>query len=94
MVKNLLATVGDKRHRFHPSVEKIPWKRVWQPTPVFLPGESHGQRRLMGHKELDMTEATYQGHTHIHWHGCSQTHHGDLGNVCLQLIKSPYSLQL
>ena len=37
------------------------WKRVWQPTPVFLPGESHGQRRLAGyspwgHKESDVTE--------------------------------------
>ena len=37
------------------------WRRQWQPSPVFLPGESHGQRSLMGfspwgHKELDMTE--------------------------------------
>ena len=36
------------------------WKRKWQPTPVFLPGESHGQRSLVGYspwdrKELDMT---------------------------------------
>jgi len=45
---------------------KIPWRRKWQPTPVFLPGEFHGQRSLAdyspeGHKELDMTE-----HTHTH----------------------------
>ena len=38
-------------------------KRAWQPTPVFLPGESHGQRSLVGynswgHKESDMTEVT------------------------------------
>ena len=38
-----------------------PWRRKWQPTPVFLPGKSHGQRSLegyspWGHKELDMTE--------------------------------------
>ena len=33
-----------KRHSFHPWVRKIPWRREWQPTPVFLPGESHGQR--------------------------------------------------
>ena len=37
------------------------WRRKWQPTPVFLPGESHGQRSMVGyspwaHKELDMTE--------------------------------------
>ena len=46
-----------------PVVRKIPWRRKWQPTPVFLPGESHGQRSLQGysswgHKELDTTEVT------------------------------------
>ena len=44
-----------------PWVGKIPWRRKWQPTPVFLPGESHGQRSLAGYsprgrKELDTTE--------------------------------------
>ena len=39
---------------------EIPWRRNWQPTPVFLPGKSHGQRSLAGyslwgHKELDTT---------------------------------------
>ena len=38
-----------KRCRFDPWVEKIPWRRKWQPTPVFLPGESHGQRSLAGY---------------------------------------------
>ena len=33
---------------FNPWVGKIPWKREWQPTPVFLPGESHGWRSLVG----------------------------------------------
>ena len=37
-----------KRHRFDPWVGKIPWRRKWQPIPVFLLGESHGQRRLVG----------------------------------------------
>ena len=50
-----------QRHRFHPWVRKIPWRRKWQSTPVFLPGESHGQRGLAGHspwgrKESDRTE--------------------------------------
>ena len=35
-----------KRHRFGPSVGKIPCRRAWPPTPVFLPGEFHGQRSL------------------------------------------------
>ena len=38
-----------RRPRFNPSVGKIPWRRKWQPTPVFLPGESHGQRSLAGY---------------------------------------------
>ena len=50
-----------KRHKFHPWVRKIHWRREWLPTPVFLPGESHGQRSLVGyspqgHKDLDTTE--------------------------------------
>ena len=47
-----------KRHRFDPWVRKILWRRAWQPTPVFPPGESQGQRSLVGysawgHKESD-----------------------------------------
>ena len=37
------------RSGFKSWVKKIPWRRKWQPTPVFLPGKSHGQRRLVGH---------------------------------------------
>ena len=50
-----------RRPGFDPWVGKIPWRREWQPTPAFSPGESHGQRSLTGysaqtHKESDMTE--------------------------------------
>ena len=38
-----------RKHRFAPRVRKIPWRKEWQPTPIFLPRESHGQRRLAGH---------------------------------------------
>ena len=46
---------------FNPCVGKIPWRRKWQPTPVFLPGKSHGRRSLVayspwGRKESDRTE--------------------------------------
>ena len=52
-----------ERCEFNPWVRRIPWKRAWQPTPVFLSGESHGERSLMGYsplgcKESDMTETT------------------------------------
>ena len=48
-----------RRRGFSPWVQKIPWRRNWQLTPVFLPGKSHGQRSLVGyslwdHKELDI----------------------------------------
>ena len=59
MVKSLLAIAEDPR--FDPWVEKILWRRTWLPTPVFLPGESYGQRSLVGyspwgHIESDTTE--------------------------------------
>ena len=61
VVKNPPANAGDAGHGFDPWTGKIPWKRKWQPTPLFLPGKSHGQRSLVGysprgHKELTMTE--------------------------------------
>jgi len=60
MVKNLPA-VQDAW--FDPWVRKISWRRAWLPTPVFLPGESHGQRSLGGYsphcrKELDTAAMT------------------------------------
>ena len=39
----------DMRDVVEPWVRKIPWRRKWQPIPVFLPGESHGQRSLAGY---------------------------------------------
>ena len=54
---------SNKRHRFDRRVRKITWRKAWQPTPVFLAGEWHGERSLTGyhpwgHRESDMTEAT------------------------------------
>ena len=69
MVENLPANSGDKRrHQFDAWVRKIPWRRAWQPTPVFLPGESHGQKSLAAygpqtHRESDTTEATQRKHS-------------------------------
>ena len=52
---------------FDPWVGKIPWRRKWQSTPVFLPGKSHGQRSLVGYSpwsriESDMTEQLLHFH--------------------------------
>ena len=52
MVKNLPASAVDVRDTGSiPGLERFPWRRAWQPTPVFLPGESHGQRSLAGYIE-------------------------------------------
>ena len=63
VVKNPPANAGDKRCGFDPWVRKIPWRRKWQPTPIFLLGKSHAQRSLVGYsprgrKKSDLTEAT------------------------------------
>ena len=58
---------GFQRHKrpgFDIWMGKIPWRKEWLPTPVFLPGECHGQRSLAGYspwgcKELDATKVTY-----------------------------------
>ena len=63
-----------RRHRrcgFDPWIKKIPWRRVWKPTPVFLPGESHEQRSLVGYspggpKESDMTERLHTAHCYVY----------------------------
>ena len=60
-----------RRPGFDPWVGKIPCRREWLPTPVFLPGKSHGPGRLVGcnpwrHKELDTTEGLTHTDTHSH----------------------------
>ena len=64
VVKNPPVSAG-----FHSWVKKIPWRKAWQPTPVFLPDKSHEQRSLEGyspwdHKELDQLS------THTCWASC------------------------
>ena len=66
---------------FDPWVGKIPWRRKWQSTPVFLPGKFHRQRSLVGynlegHRELGVTE-------HAHTYMCYQHH--------IRLLKSVFN---
>ena len=46
-----------KRHGFNPWIGKIPWRRAWQPTPVFLPREFHGQRSLESYSPWNREES-------------------------------------
>ena len=66
---------GCKRPGFEPWVRKIPQRRKWQPTPVFLPGKFHGQRNLSryspwGRKESDTIErlSTHKENIRAPWH--------------------------
>ena len=71
VVKNLIASAVVKissrpeRCGFDPWIGKVPWRRKWQPAPVFFPGKSHGQRSQAGYspwgrEESDMTEHTHR----------------------------------
>ena len=58
-----------RRCRFSPWVGKIPWSRIWQPSPIFLPEKFHGPRSLVGYnpwtcKKSDTTELLTHTHTH------------------------------
>ena len=66
------STCQRRRHRFNPWFGKIPWRRKWQPTQVFLPGEFHGQRSLMGllqslGLQSWIRKCLYDWHFHFLW---------------------------
>ena len=83
-----------KRREFYPCGGKMPWKRAWQPTPVFLPGlgESHGQRNLVGsrpwgRKESDVTQQEHYYYNFIKdalkiWQVCA----GEGRSDCTQFV--------
>ena len=73
VVKNPPANAGDVRDQdSFPASGRSPWRRVWLPTPVFFPGESHGQRSLVGYspwspKESDTTEQLNNNNKHLYF---------------------------
>ena len=64
VVKNPPAKARDTKD---PWVREILWRRPWRPTPVFLPGESHGQKSLVGYRPLGRKESDTTEET---WHSC------------------------
>ena len=78
-VKNPPSMQEMQRGWFNPWVGKILWRRAWQPTPVFLPGESHRQTSQVGYspcgcKEKDKAEATLHMRAHARTHAHTHTH--------------------
>ena len=80
------------RHGFDPWVGKIPWRRKWQFTLVFLPGKSQGQRRLAGHSPWDCIESDMTEHGRIH--PCSRWSSGSKSSVSppLLVVRIPWNL--
>ena len=86
-----------RRCGFDPWVGKIPWRRAWQPTPVFLPGESHGQRSLAGHspwghKESDTIEWLNKNRQVLPSPGLSCSGDEPLQDIILQPVSGTYPL--
>ena len=67
------------RPGFDPWVGKIPWRRKWQPTPVLLPGKSHGQRSLVGCSPWGLEESDMTERLHFQFqakkHNCRHLHY-------------------
>ena len=86
------------RPGFDPWVGKIPWRREWLSTPVFLPVESHGQRSLVGNspwncKELDRTKWLTLSLTTIQpWTRCQYPHGWSAKFICNPEINTPSAL--
>ena len=98
VVKKPLAKAGDIRDVGSIPGSRRSLRRAWQPTPVFLPGESHGQRNLAGYsswgpKESDTTEATYQACTHNPWMDLDTQIHWILPQEWILSFPCLYSLQ-
>ena len=62
VVRNPPANLGDKR-----DTASIPGRRAWQPTPVFLPGESYGQRSLAGYSPYTRVRHNWSDLAHVHY---------------------------
>ena len=79
MVKNM-PSLQCRKPRFNPWVRKIPQRKKWQTTLLFLPGKFHGQKSLAsyspwGRKKLNITEQL-NTHTHTHTHSCARWYLG------------------
>jgi len=69
VIKNPLPVQEMQGMQIHPwsGCRKIPWRRKWQPTPVFLSGKSHGQRSLAGYSPWDLKELSLTGQLSMHF---------------------------
>ena len=84
-----------RRHRFNLWVGKIPWSRKRQPAPVFLSGESHGQKSLAGESPWvtkSQTQLSKHTHTHTHTHTWTHTIHPQITPDISMFVISPMTI--
>ena len=75
VIKNLPANARrHKRPGFDPWVGKISWRRAWQPTQVFFPGESHGQKSLVGYSPVPGVAKSWMRLKLLSMHACMSPH--------------------
>ena len=72
-----------------PGSGRFPWRRKWQPTPIFLPGESHGRRSLVGYSPWDRKESDTAERLHFHSQDAKSRNtcrgHTETGNVLTEV---------
>ena len=89
-----------RRHGFNPWVGKVPWKRAWKPTAVFLPGESPWTEEPGGLQSLGWQRAGHERSDSTHWQSLQhssfyqQFAQGDLGSFLSCFSKSSRSLPI
>ena len=78
-----------RRPGFNPWLGKIPWRRKWQPTPVFLPGKSHGWRSLVGYSPRGRKESDTTERLHFHFLLLHHTFHLDRVKSFMPCVPRP-----
>ena len=83
------------RCEFNPWIRKTPWRRKWQPTPVFLSGISHGQKCLVDYSPCAPKESVMAEHTHTHTHIDAYTYEPDtIPNALVLTVRSSHPMRI
>ena len=81
------------RRQFDPWVGKIPWRREWKPSPVFLPGESHGQRSLAGRCSYQVLPGLEEAALKASWYMCDGGGRGEGWEETARWVEGGHSWQ-
>ena len=92
------ATCQCRRHGFDHCIGKIPWRKKWQPTPIFLPEKSHGQRSLVGYSPWGRRVGHYLATEQVQYHNqkidTDRIHQPCMDFTCPCLVLCSFVLQV